>query len=215
MKRQLALSALVLALTSLTLTSVSQAEILKTQAGKDAVEGVTVATSATTAQGAKLSFVGAGLRAKKVVMVNVNVYVAQLFVADMSKFKKTEAEVLNSVTSAQPVALQMHFLRDVDAEKVQSSFKEALESNKIDLNKPEIQKFLEAVSKGGEAKKGRNLTLVGMKNADGAESVTYEDANMKAVTVDGPAGFIKEVFSIWLGNPSDSGVARLKASLLK
>lgn len=193
----------------------ASAQILKTQNGSQALEGVPLAASAVTDKGAKLAFAGAGLRAKKVVMVNVNVYVAQLFAANLTSLKKTESEILNSLTAAQPIALQMHFLRDVEADKVQASFKEAMEANKIDVKKPEVQKILEAVKNGGEAKKGKTLSLVAVKNADNTESITYEDANLKAVTVVGPAGFIKDMFSIWLGQPSDSGVARLKASLLK
>jgi hypothetical protein len=211
---QRTLSPLVAGLVSILIASTAMADLLKLEAGKDKLEGVSLATSATTAQNRKLSFVGAGLRAKKVIMVNVNVYVAQLFVADAGKFKKSESEALNSLTAAQPVALQLHFLRDVDAKKVHTSFKEALEANKVDVKKPEIQSVLEAVSQGGEAKKGKTLTLLGVKNPDGTETINYEDANLKTNTVSGPSGFIKDVFSIWLGQPSDDGVARLKASLL-
>lgn len=193
----------------------SFAQILTVQNGPEKLNSVPLATGATTAQGTKLTFVGAGLRAKKILLINVKVYIAQLFVADVSKLKKSEAEALSSLTAAQPVAMQLHFLRDVDAGKVQGAFREAMEANKIDLKKPEVQKFLEAVKNGGEAKEGKTLTLLGIKNPDGTETVTYEDANGKVASVSGAAGVLRDVFSIWLGQPSDDGVARLKASLLK
>lgn len=210
-------ASLVLSAIAFLCSSASSAQVLKLQPNPAAdakVESVPLAASATTDKGAKLAFVGAGLRAKKVVFVNVNVYVAEFFAAEPAKLKKSDAEILNSLLQAQPLALQMHFLREVDAGKVQSSFREALEANNVDLKKPEIQAFLNAVKNGGEAKKGKTLTLVGVKNADGSETVTYEDANLKAVPVNGTAGFMKDIFSIWFGTPSDDGVARLKKSLL-
>jgi hypothetical protein len=179
------------------------------------LEGVTLSPSITTREGQKLQLVGAGLRNKKVMMINVRVYVAELFVGDLAKFKKNPGEALKSVSEAQPAMIQLHFLRDVDAEKVQSSFKEALEANKVDLKKPEVQKFLEAVKTGGEAKKGKFLIVLGTKKADGTEVITYEDSNFKATTISGGAGFIQDIFSIWLGQPSDDGVAKLKADILK
>jgi hypothetical protein len=183
------------------------------QSGTSQLEGVTLSMNGLTRDGQKLSYIGAGLRSKKVVLVNVRVYVGELFVSDTAKFKKSEA--LKTVADASPALIQMHFLRDVDAEKVQSSFKEALEANKIDLKKPEIQKFLEAVKNGGEAKSGKMLSVYGAKKGDGSEVITYEDSNSKATTVSGGAGFIQEIFAIWLGTPSDGGVAKLKEDILK
>lgn len=193
----------------------SFAQILKAPVGTEKLEGVALSPSATTGEGQTLSLVGAGLRNKKVVMVNVKVYVGALFVADLTKFKKDPAEAHKSVNEASPVAVQLHFLRDVDSEKVQSSFKDALESNKVDLKKPEVQKFLEAVKTGGAAKKGSRLTILGAKKGDGSEVITYEDSNLKATTVSGGPGFLQDIFSIWLGHPSDDGVAKLKSDILK
>lgn len=177
------------------------------------LEGVTLSTAGLTKDGQKLQYVGAGLRNKKVVLVNVRVYVGEFFVGDTAKFNKANAQ--KTVTEASPALIQLHFLRDVDAEKVQSSFKEALEANKVDLNKPEIQKFLDAVKTGGEAKKGKMLSVLGVKKGDGSEMITYEDSNSKATTVSGGAGFIQDIFAIWLGNPADDGVAKLKSEILK
>ncbi|MBC7371575.1 MAG: chalcone isomerase family protein [Bdellovibrionaceae bacterium] len=188
---------------------------LKTEPGPTNIEKVSIAQSATTADGIKLVSVGAGLRTKKVVFVNVKVYIGQLFVANIGAFRKNISEALKSSADAAPIAIQLHFLRDVDAEKVQSSFKDALESNKVDLKKTEIEKFLSAVKTSGAAKEGKSLTILGSKAKDGTETIVYEDVNGKATTVGGPAGFIQEIFAIWLGTPSDDGVAKLKAEILK
>lgn len=109
----------------------------------------------------------------------------------------------------------MIFQRDVDTEKIQSSFKEALLTNNVDLKKSEIQKFLEAVKNGGEVKEGKSLTILGTKKADGSETLAYEDSNLKITTIVGGAGFIRDIFSIWLGKASDAGIEKLKAEILK
>lgn len=160
-----------------------------------------------------LSAVGAGLRAKKVVFVNVKVYVGQLFVSDIAKYKFSEAEALDSLQDQKAVAIQLHFLRDVDADNVQKSFKEALHANNVSTDSTEVKQFLEAVSKGGEAKEGKALTIVGSRLKDGSEAISYETTNGNITQIKGSTGFIKNIFSIWLGKPSDDGVAKLKKSL--
>lgn len=179
------------------------------------LEGIPLSPSLTTKEGHRLQLVGAGLRSKKVLMIQVRAYVAEFFVADLGKFKKNPAEALVSVSEASPAMMRLHFLRDVDAGKVQTSFKEALEVNKVDFKKPEIQKFLEAVRTGGEAKKGKALSIWGVKKSDGSEVITYEDVNAKGTAIVGGPGFIQDIFSIWLGQPSDGGVEKLKADILK
>lgn len=198
----------ILALAGMLVSALCSTSFAQTQ-----LEGVTLSTGGLTKDGQKLQYVGAGLRNKKVVMVNVRVYVGEFFIGDSAKFQKSNPQ--KTVSDATPALIQLHFLRDVDAEKVQSSFKDALEANKVDLNKAEIQKFLEAVKTGGEAKKGKMLSILGVKKGDGSEIITYEDSNSKATTVSGGAGFIQDIFAIWLGTPSDDGVAKLKADILK
>lgn len=194
------------------------AAILTPEGSGEKVEKVTLATAGTALidnESVKLTSVGAGLRAKKVVFVNVKVYVGQLYVSDVEGFKKSDAEALGSLKDQKAVAIQLHFLRDVDADNVQKSFKEALKVNNVSLDDAAIKQFLDSVSKGGEAKDGKALTILGAKLKDGSESVFYETTSGNVSEIKGPAGFIEKVFAIWLGKPSDDGVATLKKSILK
>ncbi|WP_413578634.1 chalcone isomerase family protein [Bdellovibrio sp. HCB290] len=194
----------------------ANATLLKTEASTNKLETVTLSSAATTnVEGAeiKLSEVGAGLRAKKVVLVNVKVYVGELYVADPAKLNK--ADPLSSMKDQQAVAIQLHFLREVDADNVQKSFKEALKTNSVSLDDSSVKQFLDAVSKGGEAEKGKALTILGTRLKDGAEKISYETTTGSITEIKGPAGLIEKVFSIWLGKPSDDGVAQLKKSMLK
>lgn len=210
-------STLVLLL-SFFMTSTSLAALLTPEGDGGQVEKIKLpATASLNADGEtlKLTAVGSGLRAKKVVFVNVKVYAGQLLVSDLGTFKKAESEALGSLKDQKAVAIQMHFLRDVDADNVQKSFKEALHANGIKTEEAPVKDFLEAVSKGGEAKEGKALTVVGHKNKDGSETISYETTSGQATTIKGSAGFIEKIFSIWLGKSSDDGVAQLKKSILK
>ncbi|AHI05817.1 hypothetical protein BDW_06555 [Bdellovibrio bacteriovorus W] len=211
MKRSL-LSAFVL----LGLSLNAQAALINADKAGGSLEKVTLSKSATadiegTSQ--NLQAVGAGLRAKKVVFVNVKVYVGELFVSSLESFKKADA--LSSVKDQKAIAIQLHFLRDVDSENVQKSFKEALETNKVNLQDSSVQQFLESVVKGGEAKSGKALTILGIKNSDGSESISYETTSGNVSQIKGSEGFVQNIFSIWLGKPSDDGVATLKKEILK
>jgi hypothetical protein len=103
----------------------------------------------------------------------------------------------------------------VDTESVQKSFKEAFMANKIDIEDNSIKQFLEYVAKGGEAKEGNAISILGVHRKDGAEVIYYETNDGKVAEIKGSTGLIEKVFSIWLGKPADEGVANLKKSLLK
>jgi hypothetical protein len=46
------------------------------------------------------------------------------------------------------------------------------------------------------------------------ETVIYEDTEGKATTDRGGPGFVRQVFSLWLGKPADGGVESFKKDLL-
>lgn len=201
------------------LLSVNASAALLTPEGTgEKIEKISLSTSATAnveGESIKLTSVGAGLRTKKVVFVNVKVYVGQLYVANPATFKKSDAEALGSLKDQKAVAVQLHFVRDVDADNVQKSFKEALKANKIDIEDASLKQFLDSVSKGGEAKEGKALTILGAHLKDGSEAILYETTSGNLSEIKGSSGLIEKVFSIWLGKPADDGVAHLKKAFLK
>ncbi|QDK37600.1 chalcone isomerase family protein [Bdellovibrio sp. NC01] len=196
----------------------SYAALLTNEGSKGKLEGVSLSsTSSATVEGeaVKLSQIGAGLRSKKVAFMNFKVYVGELFVSSPEKFKKSESEALASLKEQKAVAVQLHFLRSVGGEDVQKSFKEALKVNGVNLDDSSVKQFLDSVTKGGEAKEGKTLTILGSKLKDGSEEVIYETTSGNVSSIKGPAGFVQQIFSIWLGKPADDGVGNLKASILK
>ncbi|MFM6930606.1 MAG: chalcone isomerase family protein, partial [Bdellovibrio sp.] len=129
------MKALTLVLATLLLSTNAPAALLTNEASNNKLEKVSLSSSATynlENEILKLSEVGAGLRAKKVVFVNIKVYVGELFVSDLAKFNKENP--IASLKDQKAVAIQLHFLRSVDSENVQKSFKEALKANDVNLD---------------------------------------------------------------------------------
>ena len=208
-------SALLSALLMLSLSS--NAALLQLEKGTRTIEGVNIAQSAQgTLDGKKIELgsVGAGLRWKKVLLMKVKVYVAQLLISSPERFVRKSAEALKSLEDSESVAIQLSFLRSVDADTVQSSFRDALSANKVDMQNPSIKTFLDAVRMGGDADAGASLTILVTKHSDGSESLIYEDTAGHQTRIHGDKGLSHKIFSIWLGTPSDDGVASLKNDIL-
>jgi hypothetical protein len=204
---------------AIAMTSTASAALMTTTAdsGKK-IEGVSIASEATVNldnQQIPVSIIGAGLRAKKVALVNVKVYVAELMSSDASLFVRNDAEALASLDRSRTIGYRLNFVRDVDAETVQKSFKEALEVNEVDVNEASVAQFLAAVKAGGDAVAGKSLTVVARKNADHSETLVWEDSNGHVTAVNGPAGFAKKIFVICLGKGADKGIDALRKDLVK
>lgn len=196
--------------------------VTTTKPSETQIEGFTVAKEATVTlnnQEVPVSIVGAGLRIKKVAIVNVKVYVAEVLASDASKVVRTEADVLNTLDQSRTMAVRLSFVRTVGASDVQASYREALSRNKKESEplSADLSEFLTAVDNGGDATSGKTLTIVIQKNADLTETLTYEDSNGKLNTIQGTAGFGKRVMAIWLGNTDgDKGnLSDLKKSIIK
>ncbi|MEK2643900.1 chalcone isomerase family protein [Bdellovibrio sp. BCCA] len=197
--------------------SSAHASVLKMEKGPRSIEGVNISKSAVATiekTETQLGTVGAGLRWKKVLFSKVKVYVAELLVSSPQRFVKKGSEALKSLDDSDVVAIRMTFLRTVEADKVQTSFRDALSANKVDTTTPSIKTFLGAVSKGGDAASGGHLTILVKKHSDGSETLIYEDTAGKQTVLVGERGMTQKIFSIWLGIPADDGVASLKNDLL-
>jgi hypothetical protein len=191
------------------------AGILEQVAGTTKIESVTIAASAkATVEGriSELKPVGAGLRTKKVATFNVKIYVAQLLASNPEKFVRTSEGALASLKDSKTVAIHLTLVRSLDADQVMNSFKEALAANNVNTSGSSIQAFLALAQT--DAPSGKTVTIVGEQLVDGSEILTVETPAGNVSSVKGSKGFIKDVFSIWLGTPADSGLAKLKDALV-
>lgn len=193
------------------------ASILTKELGAKDIAGVKLANRATLSyksQVINLEPVAAALRAKKVILVNVNVYVGEIFKSAGTVVDKAAGNVVSSLMQQSACAVQLTFLRDVDAEKVMHSFKEALEKNKADLTAAGIKSVLDKVSQGGEVKKGQTLTFVIQKNGDNNHTLAFENNKGDVVEISGSDN-VKSILLMWFGETADSGVQKFKEDLLK
>lgn len=199
------------------LATVSFADILTKELSGKENSGVKLSKAASVKvdqYNVNLTQVGAGLRNKKILIANVKVYTAEVFVSEPQTVVKTDADLLASVAQSKTAVVQLTFLRDVEADKVQVSFRDALVANGVDINSAEVKTLFAAMVAGGEAKNGKTMTFVTNKNADGTETLYYEDNSGKVSPVIGQ-DLTKKIFSMWLGVPADDGLKSLKADLLK
>lgn len=193
------------------------AGILTKESGSKEIAGVKLATRAQLSyksQIAVLEPVAAALRTKKVILVNVNVYVGEIYKSSGVIVDKTADKVVASLLQQPTVVIQLTFLRDVDAEKVMHSFKEALEKNKADLNTAGIKSVLDKVTQGGEVKKGQTLTFVIQKSGDKDHTLAFENNKGDVVEISGSEN-VKSILLMWFGETTDSGLQKFKEDLLK
>lgn len=160
----------------------------------------------------ELGAVGAGLRYKKVIFVKASVYVGQLFAGSAKEFRKDAA--LDSVAAAPATAMRMTFLRDVDGETLGRAFADAFKENKVETGSGPVKVFLDDVRLAGGVKDKSVITVAGWRSGK-AERVAIQGPDGKILEVEGAPGFIRAIFSLWLGKPSDSGVESLQKDILK
>lgn len=143
--------------------------------------------------GAKLILNGTAVR--KATWFKVAVYAAGLYTAE----KSSAADQILSATT--PRMLRMHFLRDVDAEKIRDTWGESFAAN-CEIDCEDGKKKLSIIqAKMPSVKKGDVMTCV-----FGETGVEVELNGTLLATVQGPV-FQKNLLSNWLGkNPPDTEV---------
>jgi len=201
----------------------AQASLLSFSTSSKNIEGVTLSPNAQgtvqSSKGAntdiKLSLLGAGLRAKKVLIVNAKVYVAQLFSNNEAGFVRTDSGALSSLANnSSQVALKISMLRTVSAGELATSFEEALQANKIPMDN-EMKQLLHFVETSADGVNGKSLTMLMVKESADETTIYYEDTAGSVKSFVGSANLIGKVMAIWLGAPVDKGLGACKASLLQ
>lgn len=199
----------------------SAAGILTLESSGRSIEGVAISKSGVLkgqSGDIPLVTIGAGVRVKKVAILNVKVYVAQLLVGAPAEMDRSDAGAASSILKQKTMALTLDFLRDVDTDKLITAFEDGLRANGINPSQDsETSAFLNAVRKGGNASEGDQFVIAGEKlqgREGSVEILTIEHPKGKPQSISGQSGFLKKIFSIWLGTPSDSKLQDLKQSLL-
>jgi hypothetical protein len=160
----------------------------------------------TPPAGVRLQATGAGLREKKIVFLNVNVYLASHYTDGLAKLPE---EPMDAIRKTKYRALQMTMLRDLSAEKIRDAFTDSLKSNAVDTESPGMASLLKQIS--FDVKKGQTITFAAFPLPNGSQGVLYELAG-QSFRAEGP-GLADQFWSIWFGKPADGGLERLKKAL--
>lgn len=205
------MSKILIALTTLAIAPNAFAGVLTLEDSASKVNGVTISKGGkmvVEGRTTNLVTVGAGVRSKLGGIVKV--YVGELLVNDKNKYACSEAKSLESLKDLSGIAVKMTMQYNITADDLEKAFTDGFENNNI-TETPAIKAFVAAVKAGGKPVSGSKLAFTGEKLEDGSEVVTYENAAGKAVSIPGTAGFVRSVFSLWLGNPgSDGGLKNVR-----
>ena len=208
----------VLFLSLFLLSQIANANVLNVENGDQTIEGVKLAKSAiiSTEKGdLKLDVIGAGLRAKKVLVANVKVYVLQVLADNAGKFVRTNDGAMKSMDDMNTVAFTLSFLYAASADQMKTAFDDSFSANNVDTDIAGLQDFLTAVKAGGRSEIGKTMSIVVRKLDDKSTKISFETTGGKLTEIKaGPEAF-NAITSIWLGNSADNGLALLKTSILK
>ncbi len=200
-------------------TVAAQAGILTaTGAVKTTIENVSVnagATAATHGQSINLTTLGAGLRIKKVLFVKAKVYVGQLLTDNAAAVNLKSPDLLTQLNNNNTSAFTMTFVRAVTTDQLGPAFRDGFNANNVDMSAAPISAFLAAVTAGGDVAINDVYTFLLTKNADGSETLTFENQKGVATVIEGGAdkNLTAEILSLWMGQGADQGVTDLKTAI--
>lgn len=140
-----------------------------------------------------------------------DIYSIQLWASDPKQLDANQPlEDLNQLKS---VAIHITTLRSTTGEQMKKSMKKALEHNKVSIQRPSIQNFLEFFNIS--LKKQDVLSITGNRQKDETETLEVKYSGSNTPLVISEPGIIQDIFSIWLGNTSYSDqLTKMKNQLL-
>jgi hypothetical protein len=176
--------------------------------GKLGENGITVAIAGRgTLRGDRdypLYLTGAGIRRKKVLIVTVPVYVLASYASDQG------VKTSDGIFRSQAKALRLTLLRDVSADQLRDSFKEAMKVNGVAVENDSFWSQLFA-RLDSDVSAGEIITFASVTDDEGMDHLIV--AGRKTLTAKG-VGLGNQFWRMWLGIPVDDGVAELKRSLV-
>ena len=135
-----------------------------------------------------------GLGTRKATWFKVKVYVGGLYLAQKSHAPQV---ILKSTT---PKFINMHFVRDVSAEKLVRGWNEAF-SNALGKQEKSFRPLLDKFNKTmGDIKEGEEIQLTFLTN-----KVIVKFAQRKPVEIIGPK-IARAILSVWFINAADEGL---------
>ena len=139
--------------------------------------------------------------------------VTQLFGSEPKQFVRTEAGALNSIVAMKAAAIRISPIAVAPAISSYTLYLRAIKKAKTPKSEA-LQKYLDAVINAGDISPGQSFMIISFHSSAG-EEIFYLDQHGKNNKIVGGPGFIRMIFSFWLGEPADNGLVELKKDLLK
>ena len=208
------LSHVALALAAFTFAPSAFAGVLQLENSAKQLNGVTISKGGKLiVEGRSNDMITMGAGVRTALFGAVKAYVGELLVNDNKAYVCDKSKALDSLKNLNAVAVHVSVTFSFEKAKLVAAFNDGFSANDVDTDNADIKKFLAVVQAGGDAPKGSTFTFAGEKLAGGVEAVTYEDSTGKATTIKGGAGFVRSIFSLWLGATDDSGLKDLNSKL--
>lgn len=157
----------------------------------------------------ELPLTGRGIRQKRVIFVDVDVYLAASYV--VREHLPLRDTPLRKIQESPFEVMQLTFVRNVSGSDIQNSLRESLTANGVDTNRPGIQSIFQQFS-GGILSGQTFLILSRQRRNENHESVIIATpAGSHTVSGDNLGG---DLWRAWFGTPADDGLSRLRSRLI-
>lgn len=178
------------------------------------ISGVPVATSAVY-DGVKLTLTGTGTAFKKYGVSKAKIFMMQYFTQYPKNLVRDSKTVLNSIPSVGETAIRLTFMRNIDSTTISDTLSSYIVDN---IGKDEFPKYADDVALITKNIKtdssfvvGDSITMFAYKNF-----LIYENAKKQVFLIDSKnSDLTVKVFSMFIGNVTDSEAYSLKAQLLQ
>ncbi len=148
-----------------------------------------------------------GIRHKRVALFNINVYKAKLYVDPEFVTVKNASKIL----ALKSKAIKITPMRSFSGKKLKEAMVVSYEKNSVDPTTKAQVEFLSLIS-ANKIKKNQIVYLIGHEGKNQDQLFLVMSSLKKKIQ--GPKGFLKDVFSVWLGNPVDGDMEKLQNILI-
>lgn len=171
----------------------ASAHILDLAPSGTTLGGAPVATSGRTSVGGRthsLPVMAKGLYKKRIFFASVTVYLTQVLTRGSVTIEGQSApNALEALAEEDIWAATLHFVRDVDAATINSTFREILQANANQSTQATVDSMLAVIGQLGDVVSGQSLHIVGERLPGGTEVVSIQNTtNGRAHSTRFPAG---------------------------
>jgi hypothetical protein len=161
--------------------------------------------------GIAVTALGTGVRKRRVLFVNINIYEATIFGSEPASFVRATKGTLalESLTGMKAYGIRLKLLRSLSASQIYDAISDSLRANHVS-NSVSMKQFKDAIRNSGDVAKGQYFSIA--VNPD--KNVLTLSQGHRIAHIQGDRSFFSQVMSIWLGDPANVGKDDLRENLI-